>query len=143
MGVGMRPTGYLDCGTSEHLKFGIIILHRTAQGGPRRSDTALLVKQEDYRAPGRSQSVILANLSSSAMESVEGGCGATVGERGPEESDIPIVPGARIYDLVPVRELPAGPQLHRCNRDRTDDVPHLFKNRLHLAGRPQMSTRPS
>jgi hypothetical protein len=25
----------------------------------------------------------------------------------------------------------------------SDYVPHLFKNRLHLAGRPQMSTRPS
>jgi hypothetical protein len=40
-----------------------------------------------------------------------------------------------------------GPQLHRCIRGRTDGSIRLraifFKNRLHLAGRPQMSTRPS
>ena len=33
----------------------------------------------------------------------------TVGETGPEEPDVLIVPGARIYDLVPVRELPYRP----------------------------------
>jgi acyl-lipid omega-6 desaturase (Delta-12 desaturase) len=43
------------------------------------------------------------------VQSVEGGYGATVGETGPEEPDEPIVPGARFYDLVPVRELPYGP----------------------------------
>jgi hypothetical protein len=43
------------------------------------------------------------------VQSVEGGYGATVGETGPEEPDAPIVPGARFYDLVPVRELPYGP----------------------------------
>jgi hypothetical protein len=41
-----------------------------------------------------------------------------------------------------------GPQRHRCTiRGRTDGSIRLranfFKNRLHLAGRPQMSTRPS
>ena len=40
---------------------------------------------------------------------VEGGYGATVGETGPEKPDVLIVPRARIYDLVPVRELPDGP----------------------------------
>jgi hypothetical protein len=40
---------------------------------------------------------------------VEGRYGATVGETGPEEPDVLIVPAARIYDLVPVRELPYGP----------------------------------
>ena len=39
-----------------------------------------------------------------------------------------------------------GPQLHRCIRGRTDGSIRLRanllqKNRLHLAGRPQMSTR--
>jgi hypothetical protein len=41
---------------------------------------------------------------------------AQVGETGPEEPDVLIVPKARIYDLVPVRELPYGPaalSLHR------------------------------
>jgi len=40
-----------------------------------------------------------------------------------------------------------GPQLHRCIRGRTDGSirqrANPPKNRLHLAGRPQMSTRPS
>ena len=39
-----------------------------------------------------------------------------------------------------------GPQLHRCIRGRTDGrlrADLLQKNRLRLAGRPQMSTRPS
>ena len=49
------------------------------------------------------------DLRSSQVQSVEGGYGATVGETGPEETDEPIVPGARFYDLVPVRELPYGP----------------------------------
>jgi hypothetical protein len=40
---------------------------------------------------------------------VQGGYGATVGETGPEAPDEPIVPGARFYDLVPVRERPYGP----------------------------------
>ena len=79
---------------------------------------------------------------------VEGGYGATVGETGPEKPDVLIVPAARIYDLVPVRELPYGsaaPSLHQ----RPDRWQHpttcqpSSKNRLHLAGRPQMSTRPS
>jgi hypothetical protein len=38
-----------------------------------------------------------------------------------------------------------GPQLHRCIRGRTDGRIRLranfFKNRLHLEGRPQMSSR--
>ena len=49
-------------------------------------------------------------------EEVEGGYGATVGETGSEEPDVLIVPGARTYDLVPVRELPyrpAAPSLHQ------------------------------
>src|SRR6201987_3714363 len=51
--------------------------------------------------------------------------------------------------LEAVCELPYGPpQLHRCIiRGRTDGsirlVPMFFKSHLHLAGRPQMSTRPS
>ena len=41
-----------------------------------------------------------------------------------------------------------GPQLHRCTSEAgqmaaSDYVPMLFKNRLHLAGRPQMSSRPT
>jgi hypothetical protein len=51
----------------------------------------------------------LADLRSSQVQSVEGGYGTTVGETGPEEPDVLIVPGARFYDLVPVRELPYGP----------------------------------
>ena len=40
-----------------------------------------------------------------------------------------------------------GPQLHRCTikagqMAASDYVPIFFKNRLHLTGRPQMSTRP-
>jgi hypothetical protein len=51
------------------------------------------------------------------MQSVEGGYGATVGETGPEEPGVLIVP--------------------------RDYAPIFFKNRLHLSGRPQMSTHPS
>ena len=40
-----------------------------------------------------------------------------------------------------------GPQLHRCIRGRTDGSIRLratlLKNRLHLEGLPQMSSRPS
>jgi hypothetical protein len=40
-----------------------------------------------------------------------------------------------------------GPQFHRCIRGRTDGSirlrANLLQNHLHLAGRPQMSTRPS
>ena len=78
---------------------------------------------------------------------VEGGYGATVGETGPEEPDVLIVPAARIYDLVPVRELPYGPAAPSLHQ-RPDRWQHpttcqpSSKNRLHLAGRPQMSTRP-
>ena len=41
-----------------------------------------------------------------------------------------------------------GPQLDRCTRGRTDgsirlSAPLFPKNRLHLAGRPQMSPRPN
>jgi hypothetical protein len=43
------------------------------------------------------------------MWSVEGGYGATVGETRPEEPGVLIVPRARLYDLVPVCELPYGP----------------------------------
>ena len=78
---------------------------------------------------------------------VEGGYGATVGETGPEKPDVLIVPAARIYDLVPVRELPYGPAAPSLHQ-RPDRWQHpttcqpSSKNRLHLAGRPQMSTRP-
>jgi hypothetical protein len=62
----------------------------------------------DHRCSGRRQGVSLADLSRrGCRRSKESG--ATVGETGPEESDEPIVVGARIYDLVPVRELPYGP----------------------------------
>jgi hypothetical protein len=77
---------------------------------------------------------------------VEGGYGATVGETGPEKPDVLIVPAARIYDLVPVRELPYGPAAPSLHQ-RPDRWQHpttcqpSSKNRLHLAGRPQMSTR--
>ena len=55
---------------------------------------------------------------------------------------------ARVYDLVPVCELPyrpAAPSLHpeAGQMAASDYVPIFFKNRLHLVGRPQMSTRPS
>ena len=63
---------------------------------------------------------------------------ATVGETGPEKPDVLIVPGARIYDLVPVRELPIRLQLHRCIRGRTDGsfnyVPIFFLKPLALGG---------
>ena len=67
------------------------------------------------------------------------------GVAGPEEPDVFIVRGARIYDLVPVSELPYGPQLIAASEAgqmaASDYVPIFFKNRLHLEG-PQMSTRP-
>jgi hypothetical protein len=52
------------------------------------------------------------------------------------------MPGARIYDLVPVRELPYEPAAYIAASEAgqmaaSDYVPILFKNRLHLAGRPQ------
>src|SRR4029077_15102474 len=78
---------------------------------------------------------------------VEGGYGATVGETGPEKPDVLIVPAARIYDLVPVRKLPYGPAAPSLHQ-RPDRWQHpttcqpSSKNRLHLAGRPQMSARP-
>jgi hypothetical protein len=54
------------------------------------------------------------------------------------------VPRARVNDLVPIRELPyrpAAPPLHpeAGQMAASDYVPIVFKNRLHLAGRPQMS----
>jgi hypothetical protein len=66
---------------------------------------------------------------------------------GPEEPDVLIVPRARVYDLVPVRELPYGPAAPSLHQ-RPDRWQHpttcqsSSKYRLHLAGRPQMSTRP-
>ena len=62
---------------------------------------------------------------------------------GPEEADVLIVLLARIYDLVSVREVPSGPQLHRCIRAAqmaaSDYVLIFFRNRLHLVGRPQIA----
>src|SRR5215813_14085286 len=49
----------------------------------------------------------------------------------------------------PVCELPYGPRSFIAATSEagqmaaSDYVPNFFKNRLHLAGRPQMSTRPS
>ena len=57
---------------------------------------------------------------------VEGRYGATVGGK----PDVLIVPAARIYDLVPVRELPYGPQLRRCIKGRTDGSIRLRANLL-------------
>ena len=71
---------------------------------------------------------------------VEGGYGATVGETGPEKPDVLIVPAARIYDLVPVRELPYGPAAPSLHQ-RPDRWQHLTtcqpssKNRLHCTWR--------
>jgi hypothetical protein len=50
--------------------------------------------------------------------------------------------GARIYDLVSVRELPSGPAVPSLHQSRTDSSIRLifFRNRLHLVGRPQRST---
>jgi hypothetical protein len=50
-------------------------------------------------------------------------------------------------DLVPVRELPYGPAAPSLKSEAgqmaaSDYMPIFFKNRLHLAGRPQMSARP-
>jgi hypothetical protein len=73
--------------------------------------------------------------------------GATVGETRPEEPGVLIVPRARVYDLVPVCELPYGPRSFIAapseagQMTASDHVPIFFKNRLHLAGRPQMSTK--
>jgi hypothetical protein len=82
------------------------------------------------------------------MWSVEGGYGATVGETGSAETEGLIVPRARVNDSVPIRELPyrpAVPSLHpeAGQMAASDYVPIFFKNRLHLAGRPQMSPDPS
>jgi Transposase len=41
-----------------------------------------------------------------------------------------IVPAARVYDLVPVRELPYMPEVHRCIRGRTDGSILLRANLL-------------
>src|SRR5262249_16117002 len=73
-------------------------------------------KAGKLQSSGRSRGVSLADLRSSQAQSVEGGYGTTVGETEPEEPDVLIVPGARFYDLVPVRELPYGraaPSLHQ------------------------------
>ena len=90
----------------------------------------------------------LADLRSSQVQSVEGGYGATVGETGPEEPDEPIVPGARIYDLVsgqrtPIRARSSIAASEAGQMAASDYVPIFFKNRLHLVGRPQMRSRPS
>jgi hypothetical protein len=74
-------------------------------------------------------------------------CGSEPSETRPEEPGILIVPRARIYDLVSARELPYGPAaplLHdkAGQMAASDYVPNFLKNRLHLAGRPQMSTYP-
>jgi hypothetical protein len=50
--------------------------------------------------------------------------------------------------LVPVRELPYARSFIAAPSEAgqmaaSDYVPIFFKNRLHLAGRPQMSSRPS
>jgi hypothetical protein len=76
-----------------------------------------------------------------------GGYGATVGETGPEEPDVLIVPGARIYDLVPVRELPYGlaaliiAASEAGQMAASDQVSNQPKNRLRSGGRPQMESR--
>jgi hypothetical protein len=57
-------------------------------------------KAAKLQSSGRSQGVSLADLRSSQVYWSEGGYGATVGEAGPEEPDVLIVPKARIYDLV-------------------------------------------
>jgi hypothetical protein len=62
----------------------------------------------DRRCSGRRQGVSLADLSRRRCRRSKKS-GATVGETGPEEPDEPVVLRARIYDLVPVRELPYGP----------------------------------
>lgn len=45
-------------------------------------------------------------------------------ETGPEEPDVLIVPGARLYDLVPVRELPYGPAASSLHHQRPDRWQH-------------------
>jgi hypothetical protein len=82
------------------------------------------------------------------MWSVEGGYGTTVGETRPEEPGVLIVPRARIYDLVPglrtpirARSFIAAPS-EAGQMAASDYAPNFFKNRLHLAGRPQMSRCP-
>ena len=101
-----------------------------------------------YSITSSARASSLADLGSSQVQSVEGGYSATVAETGPEEPDVLIVPGARFYDLVPVRELPYGPAAPSLHQ-RPDRWQHpttcqsSSKNRLHLEGRPQMSTRPS
>jgi hypothetical protein len=58
------------------------------------------------------------------------------------------VPGARIYDLVsglrtPIQARSSIAASEAGQMAAPDYVSMLFKNCLHLAGRPQMSTRPS
>ena len=79
------------------------------------------------------------------MWSVEGGYGATVGETRPEEPGVLIVLRARIYDLVfglrtPIRARSFIAASEAGQMAASDYAPIFFKNRLHLAGRPQMST---
>ncbi len=82
------------------------------------------------------------------MWSVEGGYGATVGETRPEEPGVLIVPTEHAF-MIWFRS--ANSHTGRGSiaaseagqMAASDYVPIFFKNRLHLAGRPQMSTRPS
>src|SRR4051812_37253260 len=74
---------------------------RGSSGRYLSSRKATELRSRPRRQPGRPEGV--------SGVVVEGGYGATVGETGPEEPNEPIVLRARIYDLVPVRELPYGP----------------------------------
>ena len=109
------PDGLLAVPAAGHHVFGkkTDAGSQTANAGHRRAHQqdgadhlGATCKAGKLHSSGRSQGVSLADLRSSPVQSVEGGYGATVGETGPEEPDVLIVPGARIYDLVPVRELP-------------------------------------
>jgi hypothetical protein len=77
----------------------------------------------------RGQGVSLAGLRS-----------ATIGETGLEEPDVLIVPGARIYDLVPVRELPYGPAAPSLQSEAgqmaASDVPPWQAGGVPICGHP-------
>jgi hypothetical protein len=127
--------------------------HRRAHQQDGADHLGATCKAGKLHSSGRSQGVSLADLRSSPVQSVEGGYGATVGETGPEEPDVLIVPGARFYDLVPVRELPyrpAAPSLHQrpdrwqhptshsffCARSSPDSPLGVFREKIRASGFP-------
>ena len=111
---------------------------------------ALLVKQENFRAPGRSRGVSLADLFKvvAKCHGSEGWYGATVGEMGPEDRECTHRALEHAF-MIWFRSANShtGPQLHRCIRGRTNDVIRLrakssSKTTCAWRGVHRFSTRP-